>query len=246
MGDVLRHTLAGLFVLLLSTLPAAAEEVIRLAHDDPFAPFAMSKGGRSEGIVIDILQEALARGTVKPVFIPAHMDKVQDLVKAGEADGLALLAVNPERQQVYDFSDPLVITGGALFVGSPRPAPAGLQELEGKRVVTPRKGPLAGYIQRQFPKVDLLTVEDYPAALKAVLDGTAEAAALNPQVGMYLAGQLFPGRFTSPPRLFLELPLAAAVLKGTHASFLEQLNAGLSRIRAEGAYARIIEKWGGR
>jgi polar amino acid transport system substrate-binding protein len=109
----------GLFLALFLILQVGAGEKVRLVHDDPFPPFAVYKDGRSEGIIIDILQEALKRVNIEPAFIPAHMDKTQDLVKSGDADGLALLGINPERRKLYDFSDPLLITGGALFVTSP-------------------------------------------------------------------------------------------------------------------------------
>ena len=81
----------GLFLALFLILQVGAGEKVRLVHDDPFPPFAVYKDGRSEGIIIDILQEALKRVNIEPAFIPAHMDKTQDLVKAGDADGLALL-----------------------------------------------------------------------------------------------------------------------------------------------------------
>ncbi len=233
----------SLLSVLALTLQAGASEIVRLAHDDPFPPFALHKDGVSGGIVIDILQEVLKRVNIQPVFIPAHMDKIQDLVKAGEADGLAFLGITADREKLYDFSEPLLITGGALFVKAPQPSPSGLAEFEGRTVVTPLKGPLAAYIKNQFPRVNLVTVEDYPEALKAVLEQKANAAALNPQVGIHLANQLFPGNFTYPKNVFLKVPLAVAVLKGTHAALLQKINEGLQKIKADGTYATITEKW---
>lgn len=233
----------GLLSVFALTMQAGAAEIVRLAHDDPFLPFAAHKDGRSQGIVIDILQEALKRVSIQPVFIPAHMDKIQDLVKDEEVDGLAFLGITADRRKLYDFSEPLLITGGALFVRAPHPSPSGLAEFEGKTVVTPLKGPLAAYIKNQFPRVNLVTVEDYPEALKAVLEQKAAAAALNPQVGIHLANQLFPGNFTYPKSVFLKVPLALAVLKGTHAALLQKINEGLEKIKADGTYATITEKW---
>ena len=244
MRKYLLPVILGLLSMSLLVLQAGAAENVRLAHDDPFPPFTVHKDGRSEGIVIDILQEALKRVTIEPVFIPAHMDKIQDLVKAGEVDGLAFLGINPERRKLYDFSEPLLITGGALFVKAPYPSPSGLKEFEGRTVVTPLKGPLADYIKHEFPKVHVTTVEDYPAALRTVLDGRADAAALNPQVGIHLVNQSFQGKFTFPKTIFLEVPLAVAVSKGTHAVFLQKVNEGLASIKKDGTYARVLEKWG--
>jgi ABC-type amino acid transport substrate-binding protein len=243
MTKPLFHVLPGLLLLVFIVYPALAADVVRLAHDDPFPPFSVAKDGKSEGLVIDILQASLARVNTNVVFVPAHMDKIQDLMKTGEVDGLAFLGINPERQKLYDFSAPLVITGGALFVKSPSPSPSGLKEFEGRIVVSPLKGPLAGFIKKEFPKVNVMTVEDYPAALKAVLDGKADAAALNPQVGTHLANQLFPGSFTPPKSIFLEVPLAVAVTKGQQGALLKKVNEGLASIKNDGTYAKIVEKW---
>jgi polar amino acid transport system substrate-binding protein len=222
-----------------------AKETFRLVHIEPFEPFAAVKGGRSEGLSIDILTEALSRAGLKVVFIGAHQDKEQDLLAKGEADGLAFFGINPERKKTFDFSDPYLVTGGALFVRSPNPPCFDLKELEGKTVATPLKGPLAGYIKKNFPKVNVLTdVKDYNATLEAVLDGKADAAALNTQVGAVLAQKVFPNRFSLPPKGFLEIPIGVAVLKGKQDHLLRKLNEVLKAIMADGTYDKIIAKWG--
>jgi polar amino acid transport system substrate-binding protein len=57
---------------------------------------------------------------------------------------------------------------------------------------------------------------------------------------------LFLGKFTYPKSVFLEVPLAVAVLKGTHAAFLQKVNEGLGSIKKDGTYSKIMEKWSSR
>jgi ABC-type amino acid transport substrate-binding protein len=216
--------------------------MIKLAYNDPFPPFAINKEGGPQGLAIDILQEALARVSLKVVFVPMPMNRIQDLLHAEKADGIALFGINPERKKIYDYSEPYIFTGGALFLKFPNRPPSDLKELEDKRVATPQKGPLAGYIKKSL-KVNLILVQDYLAALKVVLEDKADAAALNIHVGTYLANQLFPGKFTLPKKVFLEIPLAIAVSKGSQAKFLKHFNKGLKNIKKDGTYAKIIEKW---
>jgi len=219
--------------------------IVRLVHIDSFEPFAVVKGGRSEGLTVDILTEALSRAGLKVVFTGEPQAKEQDMVLKGQYDGLAFFAINPERMKTFDFSDPYLITGGALFVSSSRPACNSLKELDGKIVATPLKGPLAGYIKKNFPGITVLTdVKDYSATLETVLAGKADAAALNTQVGAVLARDSFPGKFSLPEKGFLEIPIGVAVPKGKHGQFLAKLNEGIKAIMADGAYDRIIAKWG--
>jgi len=225
----------------------AAEEkpVFTLAHIEKFEPFAVAKEGKSEGLAIDIITEVLSRVKIKVVFVGEHQDKLDDLVSKGRADGLAFLGINAERKKTYDFSNPYLISGGALFVKTANPVSSDLKELEGKTVATPLKGPLAGYIQEKFPRVKMLTeVKDYTETLQAVLDGKADAAALNTQSGAVLAKQKFAGKFMLPQKGFLEVPIGIGVLKGKQEYFLTKFNEGLKAVLADGTYDKLVEKWG--
>ncbi len=111
--------------------------------------------------------------------------------------------------------------------------------------MTPKEGPLAGYIQKNFPRVRVLTeVKDYTEALRTVVDGKADAAALNTQCGAVLANELFLGQFSLPEKGFLEIPIGVGVLKNKHGDFLVKVNEGLKRIMVDGTYDGIIKKWG--
>ena len=218
--------------------------MIRLAYDNPFPPLAFSEGGKARGAVIDILSEAFARIHIQASFIPTPMEHIRRLLEAGEVDGIAFYAITPERKVLFDFSDPLLMTGAGLFVKFPEP-PADLRERENRRVATPGTGPLSAYIQREVPGARLLLVKDYSEALETVLAGNADAAALNVHVGTDLIHRLFRGRFTLPDKVFLEMPLAVATMKGSDSSLLETINEGLRCLKKEGAYARIMKAWFG-
>jgi polar amino acid transport system substrate-binding protein len=216
--------------------------MIRLAYGNPFPPLAFSEGGRTRGVVIDILSHVLARVRVRARFIPAPMEEVERLLEAREVDGIAFYAVTPERKMVLDFSDPLLVTGAALFVKSSEPAASNLREYESKSLVTPKTGPLSEYIQREVPGAKLVLVRDYLEALRYVLDGKASAAALNYHVGRDLVRRLFPGGFTPPGKAFLEMPLAVAMLKGENSPLLSKISEALKNFKKSAIYPMIVEE----
>jgi polar amino acid transport system substrate-binding protein len=43
--------------------------------------------------------------------------------------------------------------------------------------------------------------------------------------------------------MFFEVPLAVMVRKGQHAAFIQDLNAGLAAIRANGTWEEINDRW---
>ena len=221
-------------------------QTIRVAHDQRFPPFAESKDGKSEGLAVDILNAAAQKADLTIDYVPVPFDQIQRTLEDGRADAVFPLAINPERQQTFDFTAPLVITGGALFVRTPQPSPDGLKALAGKTVVTPKTGPLAGFIQKTAPEVKLVVNADYDQSFAQLLSGEADAAALNFQVGRRLAATLHAGKVTLPDRLFLELPLALAVRKGEKADLIAKLDQGIAAIRADGSWQEIDNRWGGR
>jgi ABC-type amino acid transport substrate-binding protein len=244
LGKLLLGTAFLLFVGVLDSDAGSAHKNISLGHIESFKPFAVKEGDRSKGLAIDVVRAALTKVNIQVRFVPAVQAKIQELVKAGKIDGIVFLAINAKRKKVYDFSIPYLVSGGALFVKAPASASSDLKQFEGKTVATQKIGPLAGYIRKKFPSVKLLTsVKDYTETLKTVLEGKADAAALNTQAGTLLAKKLFPDKFSLPERGFLEVPIGVGVLKGTHQQFLAELNKGLKEIIADGTYDKILTKW---
>jgi ABC-type amino acid transport substrate-binding protein len=232
-----------LFCLCLSTTASFAE-VIRIAYNQPFPPFAEFKSGKSDGLAVDILRAAAARATIDLEFVPAPLDQLLQTLKDGRADAL-FVAITPERRQSFDFSVPVLTTGGALYVRAPNPTPESLDALSGKVVVTPQAGPLTAFIQKSAPAVHLVVTADYAESLARVIGGQADAAALNYQAGAIIASRLYPGQLTVPHTMFLEAPMAVAVSKGQNVELLNRLNVGLAAIQTDGTSQQINNRWMG-
>ena len=145
--------------------------------------------------------------------MPVPFEQVQRTLEDGRAQAIFPLTITPERLPLFDFSEPLLITGGALFVRLPNAPPEGLDAFAGKIVVTPRTGPLAAFIRKAAPDVRLVLTENYEESLARLVGGEADAAALNP-AGASIAARLYPGQVTEPRNMFTELPFAVAVSKG--------------------------------
>jgi polar amino acid transport system substrate-binding protein len=242
--SVTRTVWTVLIWLLLSGSQGVAEP-IRIAHMQPYPPFAEVKDGKSEGLAVDILRAAAARAGVVVELVPVAFEQLQRTLEDGRAQAIFPLAITPERRQMFDFSATLLITGGGLYVRAPNVTPDSLAALSGKIVVTPRTGPLAAIIQKTAPDVKLVVTVDYEESLARLVRGEADAAALNFQAGARIAARLYPGQVTQPRKMFSELPLAVVVPKGQGAELLAQLNKGLAAIRADGTWQQINDRWMG-
>ncbi len=245
-GNMLgRILLLALMGLSMARLPAAAE-TIRIACQDNFPPFVEVKDGKPVGLVMDTLNAAAARANFEVQFVLVPFDQVQGTLDDGRAQAIVPLAITAERQQTFDFSAPILMTGGAFFVRAPSPTPQTLSALAGKIVVTPRTGPLVPFLQKNGQSLKLVLTKDYPEALARVVDGQADAAALNFQVGASMANELHPGKLTRPTIMFTEVPDAVAVRKGQNAKLLTMVNSGIAAIRGDGSWQKINDRWLGR
>ena len=224
---------------------AHAADTVRIAHDQDFPPLSEVSGGKSEGLAIDILRAAAARAGIEVEFVPVPFEERQRTLEDGRAQAYFPLAITLERRQSLDFSEVLVVTGGALFVRAPSVPPEDLAALAGKIVVSPRTGPLASFIAKNAPAVKLVVTKDYEDTLARLVRGEADAAALSYHAGARFVARLYPGQVVRSRDMFLELPVAVAVPKGKNAELVTRLNAGLAAIRSDGTWQRINERWAG-
>jgi polar amino acid transport system substrate-binding protein len=238
-----RITVAAFLFLSVCATQVTAEPV-RVAYNQNQPPLAFVKDGKPQGLSVDIIRAAAARAGIEVEMVPVPLEEMDQTLTDGRAH-VILRAVTSERGESFDFSSPVVVTGGGLYARAPNPAPDSLAALSGKTVVTPRTGPLAAYIQRTAPAVKLVVTTDYEDSLARLMAGEADAAALNYQSGAIIAARLYPGQITVPHAMFLELPSAIAVPKGTYADFLRWFDAGLAAIRADGTWQQINNRWMG-
>jgi polar amino acid transport system substrate-binding protein len=236
------RTLGFAVLLLCVSNGGCLADPVRIAHNDPFPPFSESRNGRSEGLLIDLLRAASARVGLAVEFVAVPLDQMELTLEDGRADAF-FCPMTPGRLKSYDFSAPVVTTGGALFVRTPRPTPENLLALSGKVVVTPQAGPLAELISRSAPAVKLSVTKDYEESLARVVAGSADAAALNYQAGAIIAARLYRGQITIPQVMFQETVNAVAVPQGQQSELLVRISRGLASIRADNTWADINRRW---
>ena len=237
--------LSLLFAALVMAVPANAQ-TLRIGHDAPFEPFGMVEAGRSTGMLVEIVAEALKRAKLDFTLVPLKLDESETALVEGKIDALAFKGDTAERRAKLDFTKPLVVSGGALFTRAGAPTSANLKDFAGKIVVTPRRGPLFAQIARTAPEVKLIESTSYEESLQLVLDGKADAAALNWQAGIRMARSKHADKFTLPAAPYVSVPLAFAVAKGKNAELLVKVEAVLDTMRADGTFKAIEEKWLGR
>jgi ABC-type amino acid transport substrate-binding protein len=204
-----------------------------LGYDPDFQPFTWQEEGAACGLAIEIVRAACGRAGIEVAFVPADLSRRTGQLARGAIGGLACLAVTPARLNEFEFSRPYLTTGAALFsrVGD---VSRTLDDITGLTLATPATGPVLAFLQATLPGMVPVAVAGYREALAAVLEGTADVAALNAEAGLWAAERWFPGRFGPPGPRFMEAGLAVARPSAAGRGFLEDFDVGLEAIRTEG------------
>lgn len=218
---------------------------LRLAFDPDFAPLTFLEKGQAAGRALDIVRRACARAEITVDFVVIPLTAQARVTCEGLAlrnlDGFACMALTSTRRTDFRFSVPYLPGRAGYFSRRGRQTiePACLEHLS---VATPRSGPLFPLLSRRPHGPRVVPTTGYRESLSCVWQGEADAAALNAEVGWFLAEELYPQGFTSVAASFPELlGLAVALFPEVKEAdtLLARLNPSLAAerpITAPGAY----------
>jgi ABC-type amino acid transport substrate-binding protein len=235
--------IAAIFIA-LSACDAAAQDQkrpLRFLGNRSIPPFVSLQDGQPVGIVVD-LAYALADKAGLPIIVEAmDWSTAQSEVLHGKADALLQINPNPERERIYDFSDPVLDSKFQIFRKATRTDIQSLDSLRGLKVGVESGGFPAQHLGGGG-EFQLVLVPTWKAAFILLNAGQVDAVIVDRWVGEYeLAINRFEGiTIVDPP--VAENYSRIAVGKGNK-ELLEEINLGLIQIKQDGTYQRILDEW---
>ncbi|AIR91517.1 glutamine ABC transporter substrate-binding protein GlnH [Pseudomonas cremoricolorata] len=243
MKRLLKVSLAAIALAISSTSMAAGKELV-IATDTAFVPFEFKQGNEYVGFDIDlwaaIAKELGVSYTLKPMdfngIIPALQTRNVDAALAG-------ITIKEERKQAIDFSDGYYDSGFLLMVQSDNDSIKGEADIAGKSLAVKSGTSAADYAKanlkakdlRQFPNIDNAYLELRTGRVDAAMHDT-------PNVLYYIktAGE---GKVKAVGSQMMAQQYGIGFPKGSE--LREPVNAALKKLRENGTYAQIYEKWFG-
>lgn len=243
MKRFLKVSLAAI-ALAVSGTSMAAEKELLIATDTAFVPFEFKQGNEYVGFDIDlwaaIAKELGVKYTLKPMdfngIIPALQTRNVDAALAG-------ITIKEERKQAIDFSDGYYDSGFMLMVKSDNDSIKGEADIAGKSLAVKSGTSAADYAKanlkakdlRQFPNIDNAYLELRTGRVDAAMHDT-------PNVLYYIktAGE---GQVKAVGSQMMAQQYGIGFPKGSE--LREPVNAALKKLRENGTYAQIYEKWFG-
>lgn len=219
---------------------AQAQETIRAVTDATFPPMEFVKDGKRTGFDIELV-EALAGAMGKKVeWIDIDFKGLIPALQAGRADiAVSAIYITPERAKVVDFTDPYY--AGGLVVMTKKDSPVKtLKDLDGRKVSVQVGTKSVNYLKEHYPSVQRVEVEKNQEMFNLVQIGRAEAAVTGKP-----AAKLFAQSTTDLTVLNEQITTedyGIAVPKNKP-ELTRDLNAALQKLKADGSYQAIVNKW---
>ncbi|CAB3896769.1 transporter substrate-binding domain-containing protein [Achromobacter anxifer] len=220
--------------------PAFAQETIRAVTDATFPPMEFVKDGKRTGFDIELV-EALAGAMGKKVeWIDIDFKGLIPALQAGRADiAVSAIYITPERAKVVDFTDPYY--AGGLVVMTKKDGPIKtLKDLDGRKVSVQVGTKSVNYLKEHYPSVQRVEVEKNQEMFNLVQIGRAEAAVTGKPAAKLFA-QSTPDLTVLADQITTE-DYGIAVPKNKP-ELTRELNAALQKIKADGSYQAIVNKW---
>ncbi|WP_072624945.1 ABC transporter substrate-binding protein/permease [Janibacter indicus] len=227
-----------------TTPDAASAQVpdpLRVGTEGVYAPFSIKQGDDFTGFDVEVMKAVGERLGVEVEFVATPWDSMFAALAAGRFDVVAnQVNVNPEREKLYDLSDPYVDTAGVLVVAEDNPE--GIEELsdlKGKRAAENLTSSWAEVAKDHG--AEIVGVDGMNEAMSSLKEGRVDAI-VNDKLAVrnYIATSPDPG-----VKIVAETDDQAQSVfgakKGT--GYMPEINQALAEMEEDGTTQAIYDKY---
>ena len=240
------------FVAMLLTFSASVAtyaqegEKLIIGTDTNYVPFEFldQETGEYVGFDIDLI-DAIAKEVgfeyeLKPMdyagIIPALQTNNLDIAIAG-------ITINPEREEVIDFSDPYYDAGTAVLVRADEEEIQTLDDLAGKVVATKQGTSSYEYVIAMEEIGEVVPFPNIDQAYMELHKGTADAVVFDLPSLLYYVNTTGQGKAKVLDELLEGQTFGIAFPKGS--PLVNEVNLALAKLKEDGTYDELHEKWFG-
>ncbi|MEL0658746.1 amino acid ABC transporter substrate-binding protein [Psychromonas arctica] len=228
----------------LLTVPAFAQQTVKVGMSGRYFPFTFSKRDVLQGFEVDVWNEIAKRSDYKVEYVTASFSGLFGMLEAGHIDTIAnQITITEARTAKYAFSVPYVIDGVQITVRKGRDDIQGLEDLKGKKVAV-NLGSNFEQVLRKHDVNNEINIVTYDTGIEQdVALGRADAFIMDRVSSVQLIKEAgLPLQLAGHP--FEEIQNAMPFLnKPSQLVIRDQVNTALAAMRADGKLAEISNKW---
>lgn len=199
--------------------------------------------GTVAGFDIDIINAIAELEGLNLVILPGVWDGALATLDSGESDlVISAVTLNPERAEKYLPTKTYVSTSNAIVVANDSPVQT-LEDLKGKTIGV-EKGSSIAKDKERFPSSTFKEYDTSYQGLAATVRKEIDAVAGQRLHMQYLvhSNKNIQARFIDLPSTY---PDKVFMVKQGNTELVNKLNSGLDKIKSNGTYDQIYQKWFG-
>ena len=236
--------LAFLFSLFSSSQALASEQKVKIATDSTYAPFEFQNSNKKYvGIDIDLITKISEMNNWDLDMTHPGFQAAVDKLSSGQVDGvIAGMSITDERKKVFDFSDPYY-ESEIVVATNKKNTITSYDDLKGKTI-----GVKNGTVSQEFVSdhkdeylYNIKTYDEGSAMYDSLKTGSIDAIMDETPVIKYAInqGQDLSINMNSEPIG----NYGFAVRKGTNADLIKGFNEALAKLKDNGGYDEIVNKY---
>lgn len=241
--------LIGIIVFcIISIMPTnifCDDGILRIAGDNNYPPYEyVDENGVFKGFNVDIMRAIAIELELDIEIIPMTWDEAQRALEKGEVDAIQGMTKTRIRDEIFDFTEELVINSQALFVKKDTSFIQDMKDLSGLKVAF-QKGDVTNEVMKTVASIIPVEKENQTIALDALLNGEVDAFVGNRLTGLYYLQKI---KRMNEVKIIGEpmyVTQYCSATKNNNAEILNVLNEGISIIKKNGTYDKIYKKWFG-
>ncbi|NEO84370.1 MAG: transporter substrate-binding domain-containing protein [Spirulina sp. SIO3F2] len=206
-------------------------------------PIVYIEDEQTVGLAVELAQAIAEKSGISIQVKAMDWATAQTQVLQGKADALLQINSSPEREKIYDFSDPLLKSDFCIFRQQDNINIQGIESLFGRTVGVEAKGYPRSLLQK-YPQIETRIVSSWREGFEQIKAGEIDAVIVDRWVGEYeLSMHQIQGiTIVSDP---VETSYSAIAVRKGDRELLTKINTGLAQIDADGTRAKILKQWRG-
>lgn len=233
-----------LYLIFGNASVSQAETTYKIGTDVTYPPFEFTNSkGKFEGIDIDILKAIEKAEGIDFDIEPLGFTGALQAAESNQINGImAGMMITDERKQKYDFSVPYYKSGIVMSVKKGAHIKS-LEDTKGKKIAVKTGTASATYVGKLKDKYNwkVVTFDETNNVFNDVLTGNSVACFEEEPIVKYAIK-------TGTNLQVVTKPAEGgyfgfAVRKGTNQALLKSFNAGLKKIKANGEYQKILDRY---
>ena len=166
---------------------------VRFSSETDWAPYDFCVDGEPTGFGVEVARELGRIAGFEPVFVTDDWSALLDKLERREIDVVHSVGTTPTRSAYAVLSREYHVGGVAFLTRRGHPPIRDAHDLADRVLATVGGWDTVGFLRARYPEIDLLCVPSSEAAVRAVAEGRADAAADHADALRYHRDRVDPG-----------------------------------------------------